>query len=473
MRRDEEKSDDVSELLQEAYPIPGPPQPFADRLQQRLLATMPQADLRPQPAGRWHRIAPRIGGLTMRQRIGVGVSSVFAAAVIGFLLLWVGSAVPSASAMEKMAESIRKVKSFKATMITEIRYSDESGNAQIKQTITGTVYYVAPGSFRIDFKSVPSSNVKRDAALHKNVKPRPQPEPNVQGESFPGEADCTQIDFVGKPGISIDHKAKTFVRQPAQQGIAMFPEMIEKLGQFAGQADRELGVKDICGKKARGFEIDIKKIWMFPDGPDARPKGVAEIWIDPESSLPVLFQLNNRSPKRKAPEPLFSRMQDFRWDIALDPKLFESTPPDGYKDNTPRPPEPEADLALKDRVRRIAEGLRIFAHGPDDTVRPNGTKGELFSGRYPKLATVTRAGQKMQWIDKSGKVKTTHFGLPEIAHILQNNPDAAYYGETVKPSDKDKVLLRWQLDDGRYEVIFGDLRDETVTAERLRALEAK
>ena len=37
------------------------------------------------------------------------------------------------------------------------------------------------------------------------------------------------------------------------------------------------------------------------------------------------------------------------------------------------------------------------------------------------------------------------------------------------PSD----TAHWQLDDGRYEVIFGDLRAETVTAERLRALEAK
>jgi len=43
----------------------------------------------------------------------------------------------------------------------------------------------------------------------------------------------------------------------------------------------------------------------------------------------------------------------------------------------------------------------------------------------------------------------------------------------VGPSDKDKVLLRWMLEDGRYEVIFGDLRTETVTAERLRALEGK
>ena len=57
--------------------------------------------------------------------------------------------------------------------------------------------------------------------------------------------------------------------------------------------------------------------------------------------------------------------------------------------------------------------------------------------------------------------------------ILMYNPDAAYHGKTVGPSDKNKVLLRWKLDDGRYEIIFGDLSAETVTADRLRALEGK
>jgi hypothetical protein len=33
------------------------------------------------------------------------------------------------------------------------------------------------------------------------------------------------------------------------------------------------------------------------------------------------------------------------------------------------------------------------------------------------------------------------------------------------------MLLRWKLDDGRYQVIFGDLRAETVTAQRLHELE--
>jgi hypothetical protein len=37
------------------------------------------------------------------------------------------------------------------------------------------------------------------------------------------------------------------------------------------------------------------------------------------------------------------------------------------------------------------------------------------------------------------------------------------------PSD----ATRWKFDDGRYEVIYGDLRAETVTAEQLRALQGK
>jgi hypothetical protein len=31
--------------------------------------------------------------------------------------------------------------------------------------------------------------------------------------------------------------------------------------------------------------------------------------------------------------------------------------------------------------------------------------------------------------------------------------------------------LRWKLDDGRYEVVFGDLHTETVTVKQLRVLE--
>ena len=74
---------------------------------------------------------------------------------------------------------------------------------------------------------------------------------------------------------------------------------------------------------------------------------------------------------------------------------------------------------------------------------------------------------------KVGKINNSMQGFAWINSILRENADAAYYGKEVGPDDKDKVLLRWKLDDGRYTVIFGDLRSEIVTPARLRTLEGK
>jgi len=72
--------------------------------------------------------------------------------------------------------------------------------------------------------------------------------------------------------------------------------------------------------------------------------------------------------------------------------------------------------------------------------------------------------------EKVAKIYGSLMGFARINGILRHNPDAAYYGKTVGPADKEKVLLRWKLDDGRYQVIFGDLRAEIVTANRLLGL---
>ena len=53
--------------------------------------------------------------------------------------------------------------------------------------------------------------------------------------------------------------------------------------------------------------------------------------------------------------------------------------------------------------------------------------------------------------------------------MKENKP--VYYGETVEPGDADKMLLRWKLDDGQYRVIFGDLSVKTITPEELAELE--
>ena len=49
--------------------------------------------------------------------------------------------------------------------------------------------------------------------------------------------------------------------------------------------------------------------------------------------------------------------------------------------------------------------------------------------------------------------------------------DVAYNGDRVGMGDFDRVLMRWRLDDGNYRVIYGDLRTETLTPQRLAEVE--
>jgi hypothetical protein len=217
-----------------------------------------------------------------------------------------------------------------------------------------------------------------------------------------------------------------------------------------------LGTKEIDGQKAHGFQIDVKKI-----NPDGALPGVAEIWIDPKSNLPVRVGYDWKSPAGSDPRVI---MKNIEYNVALGPKLFDTTPPEGYKEITEKRP------TLQEQIRQITQAVKFCA--------------EMGGGGYPRTrgdiarTSIAMDGWKLPMKVNSVEVTETlrqdvSRGLGEIADVLIHDSDAAYYGQTVGPNDKDKVLLRWRLDDGRYEVIFGDLRAETVTADRLPALEGK
>ena len=51
--------------------------------------------------------------------------------------------------------------------------------------------------------------------------------------------------------------------------------------------------------------------------------------------------------------------------------------------------------------------------------------------------------------------------------VPENKEDVEYFGDIVKPGDSKAVLMYWKREDGRYEVIFGDFRTKTLTADEL------
>ena len=272
--------------------------------------------------------------------------------------------------------------------------------------------------------------------------------------------DSLTILPAGKPGIEIDRKAKKFTRQPARLGQVSPLMMVDKLSTFSGQADRLLGTKEIDGKTAKGFEIEARKI-----DPDVY-SGPVEIWIDSQTSLPILI----RYQMTTSGVPATIRMADFHWNADLDPKLFDPAPLEGYVETVP--PATKVD----DQVKKITAGLKLYAkYSGGHYPRVKMLYGDVTRDEFVKLSGAPYPPRKDADFKDSRvqEVNDATWGFATINTILRENADAAYHGRRVGPDDKDKVLFRWKLDDGSYEVIYGDLRAEAVPAGRLRTLEGR
>ena len=58
-------------------------------------------------------------------------------------------------------------------------------------------------------------------------------------------------------------------------------------------------------------------------------------------------------------------------------------------------------------------------------------------------------------------------------YLVHQGRDVVYYGDSIDPEDNNAVLMQWKLSDGKYKVIFGDLRAKIVSAEELIKLQAR
>ncbi len=374
------------------------------------------------------------GGLTMRQRIaafgGLGV-----ALVAVLFWAWGGIDTRPLSAMEQMAENVRKVKSMRCSITSSQPAWPERGKSPAKSICKETQYWLAPGSTRIEVMALENGNGRRQ------------------------EPKLTFINPADKPGIVIKKRNKTFRRyghfQKTSSSLFDKPDDFARLSRGA---DRQLGTQEIDGKRVYGFEVDFNRI--EPHNPLSGP---VQVWLDSQSKLPVLV----RGEVKYRDLPISFEMGGFEWNVDLDAKLFEPTPPKDYGDDTPKPPASEAE------VRQIADALQIYATASAGYYpREDGVAGDSTGYDLCKMLSVVNY-PRGETQGNAGKAAKAMRGFNQIDNIQEYNPDAAYYGKTVGPKDKHKVLLRWKLDDGRYEVIFGDLRSEAVTAERLHKLEGK
>jgi outer membrane lipoprotein-sorting protein len=380
---------------------------------QRLLAALPA--LNPARRGRLIKMKEV---LTMR-RVLIGAAA--AVLAVGLFLGWASRNAP---ALAQTVEALKEVKTYRC------RYVEEPGEkAKDKKADreTGVYCWAAPGSSRFE---------------------------TYKG----GKLAEVRILVKGKPGIEINHRDETYCRlEPLHApGSPLF--LLGSLARYSGQADAELPERKIDGQAARGFEIAFAKI-----DPDAG-EGTLRVWVSPKSKLPLRVEMVFGDAGRMV-------LEKFEWNVPTD-KWFNEEPPAKYRDKTPNV------TPVEEITKDIVTGLKTYA--------------KYCGGKYPQA--------RMVYGDVTGDELCKAAGLssfrkpapkeerdrPEYAEcqravpgfgwintIQRHNPDAVWNGKTVGPDDKDKVLFRWKLEDGRYRVIYGDLRAETVTAERLKKLEKR
>jgi outer membrane lipoprotein-sorting protein len=381
---------------------------------ERLLAALPSVEAGGSRA--WANRPRRRKEVRMVRRTWVGVAAVLA--MVGLFLGWQPAGGPSVLA--QTAGALRKVKSYRCRM----RGVEAGAGKEAKEV--GVLSWAAPGSYRLD---VYEGGMPVHVGIH----------------------------IRGKPGLEIDHKHETYQRlEPMHQPDSPL-ELLHELSRFAGKAD-DLPERKIGGKAVRGFEVAFARI-----DPD-RDEGTLRVWADPKTKLPVRVELD-------IPDCVKMILDDFAWNVVRD-GYFKTEPPATYRDETPAPASPEEQTA------QIVRALRVYAkycggkYPQAKIVYGDVTSRRLF--RAAGLSNPHKVAPRQEQLSAAyAECSPARLGFAHLNSIQLHNPDAAYHGKTVGPEDRGKVLFRWKRADGRFQVIFGDLRAAAVTADRLRGYEKR
>jgi outer membrane lipoprotein-sorting protein len=381
---------------------------------QRLLAALAKAEI-DQPARLSRTFTRKLTEMITMPRTWIG-SAAAAALIVGTLLLWHG--LGPLSALAQTAKAMREVKSYQCRMTSIPRSAD----GKDKEPVVEKFYWRAPGSIRME---------------------------RYQGDKLID----VQLWSKDKPGLEIDHRAETYVRLEPMRGRVSPLLSLSKLAGFAGQADRELEPRVVKGVRAAGFEIALSKI--DPDVGD----GTLRLWADPKTKLPLRAEI--------AMDEGLMVCEDFEWNVPAD-TWFTLEPPARYQDKTPTPPG--VDEITKD----IVLGLKTFAkYSGGKYPQAKMMYGDVTSEELNVNAGLPRRGPPQNiGSDVYAECLKAYAGFGQLNQLQRHDAGAIYHGITVGPQDKNKVLFRWTLPDGRFRVIYGDLRFEDVTEAKLKMLEA-
>ena len=257
--------------------------------------------------------------------------------------------------------------------------------------------------------------------------------------------------------VYLDDQAYMITRHTPEefQFRSMQSDAQEMVKLFKTNPYSELGTRRIDGIPTEGIELENPD---FAQG--AFDSARFRLYVDPGTGWPVRLESYFRADQGRMWVNI--TFYDFQWNALMSPRDVEPAIPDGF---------------------RLAFVVERPVADEDHAIVGLAGLAEINRGRYPSsISWGSAAGQAIRNIrryvrDGTDRVRALE-QLMQIRSTIEfyvmlgnEHRDPAYHGDRVTPRDFDKVLMRWRLDDGQYRIIYGDLRVETVSAERLAALE--
>jgi len=250
---------------------------------------------------------------------------------------------------------------------------------------------------------------------------------------------------------------------------------------------REIGRDQINGIEVEGIEVNDAKF-----EPGVYESLVGCLWVGVETRLPVQIKLDGVA--NGGAVQVQTVVDEFQWDIELDANDFEPSIPIDYTQVA------EIEGTPDNKGEEIAiQGLRVFAEAADGkypsslafmtvTFEYSKAMKKVLGTRIRVIKERIREDQgkqsnvkeqnEIERIKKEMKKKAQTQLLSILqsscmfyGELVKEDRDPAYYGDKVTVQDSSALLLRWKESEGKYKVVFGDLRIETVTSERLAELE--
>jgi outer membrane lipoprotein-sorting protein len=282
-----------------------------------------------------------------------------------------------------------------------------------------------------------------------------------------GQIRVIEIHRPGEPGLRLMPKSKEYQVLSRTYATEFSYGMFAHLSEYKGDAGKPRGVETIEGRAAEEYVVP----WSQVIGDDSHKNGRMRMWLDPTTNLPLRVDIVGMGPK----DGFIFRLENFRWG-AQDPALFDTKPPADFTKL------PTLDFKTDEITDYVIQGLSTFAkynQGKYPAVKyvygdEQGEALRKLMGMDAKAQGWRRPSKDLKWKDpKEGEFAYGSYAMSWINTLQRDYPECVYHGKTVTPKDVGKILLRWKLDDGEYRVIYGDLKWENVSADRLKVLEAK